>query len=156
MGMAWMWASMSKDPSTQVGAIIVGADNSPLGEGYNGPPASIDDKEIDWSRPNKYPFVRHAERNAISHSIGSVKGATLFVTGSPCPDCMLEIVTKGISKVVYHQHKPDRSSMLSRQDEWEDTTRIAELGRCRLEAYKGNINWLRDWTSSMYARGIFD
>ena len=65
MGLAWMWASMSKDPSTQVGAIIISTDNRPLGSGYNGPPRAISDSEVNWVRPDKYRFITHAERNAI-------------------------------------------------------------------------------------------
>ena len=80
------------------------------------------------------------------------------MTGIPCPDCMLDIVKVGIHrKVVYHNnYKPDKLSMLARQEEWETTKKIAKLGGCVLDVYSGNLNWMRDWMNTMYNKGVFD
>lgn len=156
MGMAWMYAYMSKDPSTQVGSIIVTTDNRPLGFGYNGPPKQIRDDEINWTRPDKYPFILHAEHNALKHCSENPRGATLYVTGKPCRACMLEIVERGIFKVIYHDFASDKSSMLASIEEWEITKEIARLGGVQLEAFKGNLHWIRDWTSHLHAKGVFD
>jgi dCMP deaminase len=156
MGMAWMWASMSKDPSTQIGAVIVSADNRPLGSGYNGPPRQIPDSEIDWARPFKYKYIRHAERNALDFCSEAPIGATIYVTGNPCPDCMNDIVTEGISKVIYFPCIADKSSMLARQDEWLETQDIAKKGKVELIQFKGNLNWMRDWNDFLYHKGVFN
>lgn len=156
MGLAWTWAAASKDPSTQVGAVVISSENKPLGSGYNGPPKIIPDDEINWTRPDKYPFIVHAEVNAIDHCSEKPIGATLYVTGNPCPPCMLSIVKSGIIKVVYFPFRADRTSMLARQDEWLETQEIAKKGKVELVQFKGNLNWMRDWNDFLYAKGVFD
>ena len=73
MGIALLSAERSKDPSTQVGACIVGEDNRILSVGYNGMPQGCDDDDMPWGRDgspldSKYIFVCHAELNAILFS----------------------------------------------------------------------------------------
>jgi dCMP deaminase len=99
----------SKDPSTQVGACVVSSDHRILSLGYNGAPNRFDDDNFPWAREGepldtKYPYVVHAERNAILNFRGSLRefeGATVFVTHFPCNECAKEIVQAGISEVVY-------------------------------------------------------
>lgn len=157
MGLAFFHASFSKDPNTQVGAVIVNNDNQILGTGYNGPPRKINDEEINWDRPHKYPFIKHAEANAISHSLGKTKGSTIYVTAKPCQKCMLEIVDAEISKVVYFDMKVivDGSSMLANQDEILITENIAKLGGVELISYNGNLNWMKNRIEYMDMIGIF-
>ena len=73
MGVALLSAKRSKDPSTQVGACIVNADNVIVGTGYNGFPKGCSDETFPWERSGnfletKYPYVCHAELNAILNS----------------------------------------------------------------------------------------
>ena len=73
MGLAHLSALRSKDPSTQVGACIVSPDRKVVGIGYNGFPIGCDDDDFPWAREGdfletKYPFVVHAELNAILNS----------------------------------------------------------------------------------------
>lgn len=100
----------SKDPSTQVGAVIVTPDNRVLSLGYNGAPNGYADEDFPWGRDNedpletKYPFVIHAERNAVLNFRGSLRefqGATVYVTHFPCNECAKELIQVGIKKVVY-------------------------------------------------------
>ena len=87
MAIAKLSAMRSKDPSTQVGACIVGADNKILSIGYNGAPNGFDDDKFPWAREGnnletKYPYVCHAEMNAILNYRGSRKdleGAKIYV-----------------------------------------------------------------------------
>ena len=68
MGVALLAARRSKDPNTQVGACIVSPDNIILSTGYNGLPCSCSDDVFPWEREGaetKYPYVVHAELNAI-------------------------------------------------------------------------------------------
>lgn len=157
MGMAWMFAAMSKDPSTQVGAQIVGKNNYPKGWGVNGPPRSMNDNEVIWTRPPeddpnalcKYDFMVHAEINAIDHSEGDLSNCTLYVTGLPCNDCMLQIVKKGIKRVVYYDFKSHSKSMMQNPKITGKTFVIAKMGNVELELFKGNISWVKDWVINL-------
>lgn len=92
----------SLDPSTQHGAIIYRPDRSIASTGFNGLPRGLPDdpeklKDRDW----KYPRIVHAEANALDHKRECVHGYGMVITGSPCPDCALKIISNGI-KTVYH------------------------------------------------------
>ena len=104
----------SKDPSTQVGACIVDNNNRILSLGYNGSPNSWDDSLFPWDRDhdnnihNKYPYVIHAEMNALLNYKGSHKdleGATVYVTLFPCHECAKFLAQAGIKRVVYLSDK---------------------------------------------------
>ncbi len=164
MGEAWMKAAFSKDPSTQVGAVIVGLNNKPLGAGYNGPPFKINDNDFSWERPpkddpdafSKYDVVVHAERNAIRQAkYSDMCGATIYVTALPCPDCMLAIVTEEIQRVVYFNYQSTPNSCLQNAAWREKTVRIAQMGRVQLVEFNGHINWMADWIKKLDDLGIF-
>lgn len=105
MGVSLLAAKRSKDPNTQVGACIVSRENVILSTGYNGFPIGCSDDEFPWDREGKdtkYPFVVHAELNAILNSSGkSLKGARIYVDLFPCNECAKAIIQSGISEVVY-------------------------------------------------------
>ncbi|MGL4589170.1 MAG: deoxycytidylate deaminase [Mycoplasmatales bacterium] len=96
----------SKDPSTQVGACIVNNMKKIVGIGYNGLPNGIDDDLFPWSKDGdfletKYPYVCHAELNAILNSIQTLNGCTIYVTLFPCNECTKAIIQSGIKTVYY-------------------------------------------------------
>lgn len=111
MGIAVLSSLRSKDPNTQVGACIVSPDKKIIGVGYNGFPTGCSDDELPWEREGdwintKYPYVCHAELNAILNSpISSLKGATLYVALFPCNECAKAIIQTGIKKVIYLSDK---------------------------------------------------
>ena len=110
MGIAFLSALRSKDPSTQVGACIVDEDKKIIGIGYNGFPMGSSDDDLSWDKTGeyldtKYPYVVHAELNAILNSIKSLKGCTIYVSLFPCNECAKAIVQSGIKKVVYLSDK---------------------------------------------------
>ena len=112
MGIAVLSAQRSKDSNTQVGACIVNSDKKIVSVGYNGMPTGCDDDEMPWERSadsmldTKYPFVCHAELNAILNSnIPSLAGSTLYVTLFPCNECAKAIIQCGIKRVVYMDNK---------------------------------------------------
>ena len=157
MGLCFWYASFSKDPRTQNGAMIITSENIPLGMGYNGPPKEIIDTDIDWDRPQKYPFINHAERNAINHSCGATEGSIIYVTAIPCSDCMLDIVAAGIKKVVYFKGRHhDSGSMCASPQGFTTTQEIAKAGGVTLQEFKGNLNWMRDRLEWMVFNGIFE
>ena len=111
MGVAMLAARRSKDPSTQVGACIVDDDNRILSTGYNGFPYGCSDDEYPWTRDGetndtKYPYVVHAELNAILNNRGkNLVGARIYVALFPCNECAKAIVQSGIREVVYLSDK---------------------------------------------------
>ncbi|MBW9145483.1 dCMP deaminase family protein [Clostridium sp. CM027] len=111
MGLALLSAKRSKDPQTQVGACIVSANNRVISVGYNGFAFGCSDDEFPWEREGelletKYPFVVHAELNAILNNRGvSLEGAIIFVALFPCNECAKAIIQCGIKEVVYLSDK---------------------------------------------------
>ena len=109
MGVALLAAQRSKDPNTQVGACIVSEDNIILSTGYNGFPCGCSDDCFPWERTGeqtKYPFVVHAELNAILNANGkSLRGARLYVALFPCNECAKAIIQSGVKEVIYLSDK---------------------------------------------------
>lgn len=112
MGVAILTAQRSKDPNTQVGCCIVDKEQRILSTGYNGLPWGCSDDEYPWEREGsdqnatKYPFVVHAELNAILNARGkNLTGAKLYVALFPCNECAKAIIQSGIAEVVYLSDK---------------------------------------------------
>ena len=111
MGVALLSAKRSKDPSTQVGACIVNEKNKIVGAGYNGLPIGCDDNDFPWEKQGgfletKYPYICHAELNAILNNIGmDLKGCKIYTALFPCNECAKAIIQSGIAEVVYLSDK---------------------------------------------------
>jgi dCMP deaminase len=115
LGRAQAIASMSKDPSTKCGAVIVRTypDRAPKGvsEGYNGfPPGCDDSPDIYANRELKYSRVNHAELNAIIAAEQSVRGCTMYTwpggVGPSCDRCTAAIIQAGITTVKHLYVEP--------------------------------------------------
>ena len=111
MGVALLSARRSKDPSTQVGACIVNDKNKIVGAGYNGLPIGCDDNEFPWDKQGdllqtKYPYICHAELNAILNNIGmELRGCKIYTALFPCNECAKAIIQSGIAEVIYLSDK---------------------------------------------------
>ena len=109
MGVAMLAACRSKDPSTQVGACIVSQDNIIISTGYNGMPKGCSDDEFPLDRTGeetKYPYVVHAELNAILNANGrDLRGSKLYVALFPCNECAKAIIQSGIREVYFLSDK---------------------------------------------------
>jgi len=106
-------STWSKDPSTKVGCVIVGADREILSTGFNGFPRGIGDDDRLNDRAKKYPIICHAEENAILHAARNgipLKGSFLYVSSlPPCARCARMIIQTGISVVAHvEQEVPER------------------------------------------------
>ena len=104
-GIAQQVKLKSKDKYTQIGAVVVGADNQIVSTGYNSFPRGINDRlDERQERPEKYYWFEHAERNSLYNAalIGvSTKGCTMYLTcGIPCADCARGIINSGIKKII--------------------------------------------------------
>ena len=111
MGIAMLAAKRSKDPNTQVGACIVSPDNIIISTGYNGMPKGCSDDIFPWDRSGeqdqtKYPYVVHAELNAILNANGrDLRGSKLYVALFPCNECAKAIIQSGVKEVYYLSDK---------------------------------------------------
>ena len=109
MGVAMLAARRSKDPNTQVGACIVSPDNIIIATGYNGMPKGCSDDEFPWEREGavtKYPYVVHAELNAILNANGrDLRGSRIYVALFPCNECAKAIIQSGVKEVMYLSDK---------------------------------------------------
>ena len=109
MGVAKLAARRSKDPNTQVGACIVSPENIIVSTGYNGMPKGCSDDEFPWERTGeetKYPYVVHAELNAILNANGrNLRNSRIYVALFPCNECAKAIIQSGVKEVVYLSDK---------------------------------------------------
>lgn len=111
MGVALLSGRRSKDPNTQVGACIVNSQNKIVGAGYNGLPMGCDDENFPWEKQGeflqtKYPYVCHAELNAILNNIGmDLLGCRIYTALFPCNECAKAIIQSGIREVIYLSDK---------------------------------------------------
>lgn len=117
MNMAELVATWSKDPSTRVGAVVVGLDRRHVAIGYNGFPPGISDDERLGVRELKYKLIQHAERNVLDNAQFNLSGGTLVTTLYPCHECAKSIISRGIRTVVT-KPAPDR-------EPWASSARVA-------------------------------
>mgnify|MGYP006087718903 FL=1 len=124
LGLAREVSTWSKDPSTKVGAVVIGNDGEVLAQGFNGFPRGISDNSARLKdRDKKYKLVVHAEMNAI-YNAGlngvSLKDSTLFVYGLPvCNECAKGIIQVGIKTVVAKRPKDYNK-------DWDESIKDAE------------------------------
>lgn len=117
--MAELVGSWSKDPSTQVGAVITEG-NRIVSLGFNGYPHGVSDRADTEDRELKYAKTIHAEENAILYAKRDLKNCEIWVTHFPCPSCAAKIIQTGIAVVHCPQQTED---FLSR---WRDKIKISE------------------------------
>jgi len=115
MGVALLSSYRSKDPNSRVGACIVNKKNRIVGVGYNGFPTGCDDNALPWAQDGeylntKYPYVCHAELNAIFNSIADLSGCRIYLGLFPCNDCAKAIIQVGIIEIVYLKYNKSPES----------------------------------------------
>lgn len=113
-------AKHSKDPSTQVGAVVVRPDRTVASSGFNGFPRGVKDlPERYENRDVKYKLVVHAEQNAIVTAREPLHGYTMYSTLSPCHECAKLIIQAGIKRVV--APRPSDEEAQRRGERWQDS-----------------------------------
>ncbi len=110
LAMVQLNAMRSKDPTTQVGCVIVNDLKQVVSTGYNGLPRGLNDDIYPWARDGKleetkYPYIVHAELNAILSSKESVRGCEIYTSLFPCNECTKSIIQSGIKKITYSSDK---------------------------------------------------
>ena len=111
MGIALLSGQRSKDPNSQIGACIVNTKNKIVGVGYNGFPIGCSDENLPWKREGnyldtKYPYVCHAELNAIINATSrDLFRCKIYVSLFPCNECAKVIIQSGICEIIYLSDK---------------------------------------------------
>jgi dCMP deaminase len=135
MTLALVASLKSKDPSTQVGAVIIDNKTRKLvSSGYNGFPRFIDDSRIPQTRPEKYLYVVHAELNAILHAQRELSDCSLYATVFPCSECMKAVVQSGIKRIVYLNELNGSDWSESKKA----TMKMAELAGIKIEKFESD------------------
>lgn len=125
--MARFVSTKSKDPSTKVGAVVVGSAKQVLSIGYNGfPRGVVDEIPSRWERPGKYLRVSHAEENCVFNAARSgisLEGATMYMqfAPGPCAACARAIIQAGIARVVVDGSSP----FPGKGSQWEESIAIS-------------------------------
>lgn len=116
--LAKLVGSWSKDPSTQVGAVIVDTNNRIVSIGFNGFPKGVQDTEERLlDKDKKYAIVVHAEANALMFANSSVEGCTLYTYPfQPCSRCAGLIIQSGIKRIV---------SISNNNKNWEENFKLS-------------------------------
>lgn len=142
-------ASWSKDPSSQLGAVVVGDKGQILSQGYNGFPRGIADDERLLERETKYPRIVHAEMNCIynaCHNGVSLNGGTMYIHGLPmCDKCAPGIIQVGIKKVfmAWPVDQPEKARRW--MDSWAISKEMLTEAEVEFTAYgfkSEDNNWL--------------
>lgn len=149
--LAELISQKSKDPSAQVGCVIVGPDNEIRSTGFNGFPRGVHEKDyshyngfnampafseikasLRWERPAKYEWVEHAERNAVYNAARTgvaLKGCRAYLNWvpTPCIDCTRAFIQVGIVEVI----GPDRP--FTTNNDWKFATGVTMMAETGLE-----------------------
>ena len=125
MGIAEAVSLRSHDEETKVGAILVKIDTGMvIASGHNGFVRGAPDESLPTTRPEKYPFMVHAEENLMAHCARNginVDDCTLIITLSPCQKCLRLMWQAGITEVIcrdiYRDHCIDMADLDIEQEQ---------------------------------------
>jgi dCMP deaminase len=141
LGLAKITSRRSHDIHTQHGCIITDINNRILGTGYNGFPSKLDHSQLPVSRPEKYHWMIHAERNAISNCTIRPDNGIAYVTGQCCNDCIMALWQSGIRKVVmsddHGTHKFDAEAQ-------KIFDHFVKLSNIEIVKVKPDLSWLKE------------
>jgi dCMP deaminase len=113
----------SKDPNMHIGAVVVGQQHEIRSTGFNGLPRGLKETIMRNTRPEKYNFYEHGERNSIYNSSKcgvSLEGCTMYTNGIPCVDCARAIIQAGITTVVVDKEWNDNN-----YSKWVESAKIS-------------------------------
>jgi deoxycytidylate deaminase len=118
IGLAYHASLRSHDSQTQVGCVVVDS-NKIVGMGYNGFCSNVNDNKLPTTRPEKYPYIVHAEQNAVSNMVIRPPFTKIYITHSPCAVCAKLLWQAGIrewvipERALVNGHSEDDSLILA-------------------------------------------
>lgn len=140
LGLAKVVSQRSHDIHTQHGCVITDKNNRILGVGYNGFPKGLDDTHLPTSRPEKYSWMVHSERNALSNCVVRPDGGTAYVTGQCCNDCIMALYQEGIDTVYMID---DHGTKLFDDNAKKVFDTFIEMSGLKIYYIQPDLSWLR-------------
>ncbi len=140
IAMAFVLSCLSKDAETKMGCLIVNDKNHIIGGGYNSFPSGCPDHELPNTRPEKYPFMIHSESNGLSFCTMKPVGATIYVTGQPCIECIKRMWQEEVACVKYC----DRLANCVSSENIEERQRIIDMCPVNFVEFIPNLDFIVD------------
>lgn len=141
LGLAKVISQRSHDIHTQHGCVITDLNNRILGVGYNGFPKGLDDTNLPTSRPDKYHWMVHSERNALSNCVIRPDNGIAYVTGQCCNDCIIALWQEGIKKVVMID---DHGTKLFDENAQKRFDTFIDMSGMIIEKVNPDLSWLKN------------
>lgn len=141
LGLAKVISQRSHDIHTKHGCVITDQHNRILGVGYNGFPRGLDDTKLPTSRPEKYPWMVHSERNALSNCVVRPDNGIAYVTGQCCNDCIIALWQEGIKKVYMID---DHGTHLFDDDAKKRFDTFVSMSKIEIFKVDVDLSWLKD------------
>lgn len=140
LGLAFVASQKSHDIHTQHGCVITDSNNRILGLGYNGFPRGLNDSLLPTSRPEKYDWMIHAERNALANCTIRPENGTAYVTGQCCNNCIMSLWQEGISKVVMADN---HGTILFDKKQKEIFDTFVNMSGIQIITVKPDLSWIK-------------
>ena len=140
LGLAKIASQRSHDIHTQHGCVITDQHNRILSIGYNGFPRNLPDHLLPINRPDKYPWMIHAERNALSNCTIRPENGIAYVTGQCCNDCIMALWQEGIRTV--YMIKNHGTHLLDKTQQ-EIFDNFVNLSGMKITYIEPNLSWLK-------------
>jgi dCMP deaminase len=140
LGLAKVVSQRSHDIHTQHGCVITDQNNRVLGVGYNGYPRGLIDDQLPKNRPDKYPWMVHSERNALSNCVVRPDNGIAYVTGQCCNDCIIALWQEGI-KTVYMID--DHGTHLFNEEAKKRFDTFIDMSGMQIHKIQPDLSWLK-------------
>jgi dCMP deaminase len=141
LGLAKAVSRRSHDIHTKHGCVITDQNNRILGVGYNGFPRGMDDTKLPISRPEKYPWMVHSERNALANCVVRPDNGIAYVTGQCCNDCAIALWQEGISTIYMID---DHGTHLFDEDAQKRFDIFVEMSGIKIYKIDPDLSWLQE------------
>ena len=141
LGLAKVVSQRSHDVHTKHGCVITDQNHRILGVGYNGFPHSLDDSQLPTHRPDKYFWIIHSERNALSNCVVRPDNGIAYVTGQCCNDCIMALWQEGIRTVYMID---DHGTHLFDQQAQERFDLFMSLSGMKIYKINPDLSWIKD------------
>lgn len=140
LGLAKVISQRSHDIHTQHGCVITDQNNRILGVGYNGFPKGLNDQNLPTNRPDKYHWMVHSERNALSNCVIRPDNGIAYVTGQCCNDCIIALWQEGIKKVIMID---DHGTKLFDDEAQKRFDTFITMSGMEIQKVEPDLSWLR-------------
>lgn len=140
LGLAKVVSHRSHDAQTRHGCVITDQNNRILGLGYNGFPRGLDDKLLPNTRPEKYPWMIHAERNALSNCIIRPDNGIAYVTGQCCNDCAMALWQEGVTTIYMSDN---HGTYLFDEESKQRFDTFVKMSGIKIKYIEPNLSWLK-------------